>query len=79
MKFIFKRDEENKIVVKLIDGTTEKDFDYIYLIEYLYNNKLSGLEKPEFSGDISEEEQKKLCEMIGAINTAVATVAAIPA
>ena len=65
------RDEENGIIVKLIDGASENEFNYIDLIEHLHSNKL--LEEPEFIGDINEDEQKKLIEMLLTINEAAAT------
>jgi hypothetical protein len=72
MKLKFMRSADNGIVVKLVEGGIENEFNYIELIKFLHTNK--SLEDPEFIGDISEEEQQRIIEMILSINEAAVAV-----
>lgn len=71
MKLNFSREADSEIKVLMeIDGT-ESEFDYIKFIDNLYstNNDISL----SYSEEITEDEQKKLNEMVEEIKDQVVT------
>ena len=69
MKLKFFKNEETDIIVKLLLEEYEQDFDYIKMIEYLYNQNV--LEEPVFDDQITEEERVKINQMISKITEVV--------
>lgn len=59
---VFKQD--NDIVTKFSDGDKLKDFDYITLINLLFENDIPDL---MFDGTIDEEDKNKISKMYNEI------------
>lgn len=68
MQLIFKREDEN-LSIEIKDGVSTKEFDYVEMIKKLIDSK--ELEETIFEGEISEEEQEKINEMVKKISEAV--------
>ena len=56
--------QNNDIVTKFSDGDKLKDFDYITLINLLFENKIPEL---IFDGTIDEEDKNKISKMYNEI------------
>ncbi|QUH26138.1 hypothetical protein [Serpentinicella alkaliphila] len=69
MKLKFNKIEDGTITVSSVHGDVETDFNYIEMIEYLYENNL--LQDMEYCEEITEDEKIKLTEMISKINAAI--------
>ena len=65
MKLVFKKEEDDAIV-KIEQDDEEKDFNYVELIRFLYEN--NELENAEFDGEFSSKEKDAINEMIAKLN-----------
>lgn len=65
MKFKFKKENED-IKVSIYHEETDYDFDYIKMINILYNEKV--IEPADFEGNFSEEEINNINEFVKEIS-----------
>lgn len=66
MKLKFMRQEDGEVEVKTIVGSSEIEFDYVKMLEYLLSDGQMG--EPALVGEFSEEERKSIFRMVDFIN-----------
>ena len=71
MKLVFFK-EENEIKLKLNHESSNEEFNYVRLIEFLHEG--NELESTEYCENILEDEKSKINDMIQKINEKVSTI-----
>ena len=69
MKLIFSKEESDELNIEIVKGTTTEQFTYIGMVKELINE--NEIEPSIFKGDISEEEQTKIQDMLVKISNSI--------
>lgn len=72
MKLVFRKDQEQNVLVAQQVGTKEHEFSYVDMIKYLI--KHGDLAEPELVGDFTEAEVTSVRSMVSLINEEVNTL-----
>ncbi|MEW8659531.1 MAG: hypothetical protein AB2603_14530 [Candidatus Thiodiazotropha endolucinida] len=72
MKLIFKKDENQQIIVMNDFRGEQKDFSYVEMIKELIESR--HLEEPEISEGFSEAETKSINSMVSFINQEISSI-----
>lgn len=69
MQLIFKKTADGNISIEIKDGLATIEFDYVEMIKKLLED--NQIEEPVFEGEISNEEQAKVKEMLQKISDSI--------